>query len=127
MVGYIQLNIDLFHRKIIVDPSAGAISMFIRIGPNGSSFGAISTQIIITKIFCWSDSKIALSWIKQVQKYLKIRVENHVEKIRSNEPIYCWRYITADQIPAEVAKREVTHCVLLDYLLWWEDLSLLKI
>ena len=101
--------------------------MFTLIRPNGSSFGAISTEIIITKIFCWSDSRIALSWIKQVQKYCKIRVENHVGKIRSNVPIYCWRYITADQIPAEVAKREVTPCVLLDYLLWWEGLSLLKI
>ena len=35
-------------------------------------FDAISIQITINEVFCWSDSQIALWWIKQVQKSWKI-------------------------------------------------------
>ena len=41
--------------------------------------------------------------------------------------MYHWRYIRTDHNPADVAMRQVTPCVLLAYLLWWEGPSLLKI
>ena len=44
-------------------------------------FDAISMQITINEVYCWSESQIALWWIKQVQKSWKIWVENRVEKI----------------------------------------------
>ena len=90
-------------------------------------FDAISTQIIINGVCCWSDLQILLWWIKQVQKSWKTWVENCIEKIRSNLPIDCWKYIKTDQKPADTATRQVTSCVLLGNLLWWEDTSLLKI
>ena len=90
-------------------------------------FDAISRHITINKVFCWSDSQIALWWIKQVQKSWKIWVENRVEKIRSNVPIGSWRYIRTDQNPADIATHRFTPCVLLGNLLWWEGPSLLKI
>ena len=70
-------------------------------------FDAISIQITINEVFCWSDSQIALSWIKQVKKSWKIWVENRVEKIRSNEPVDSWRYIRTDQNPADITTRQV--------------------
>ena len=66
-------------------------------------------------------------WIKQVQKFWKPWVENRVEKIRSNVPIDCWRYIRNDQNPADIATRQFTPCVLLGNLLWGEGPSLLEI
>ena len=66
-------------------------------------------------------------WIKQVQKSWKPWVENRVEKIRSNLPIDCWRYIRTDQNPADIATLQFTPCVLLGNLFWWEGPSLLKI
>ena len=66
-------------------------------------------------------------WIKQVQKFWKPWVENRVEKIRSNVPIDCWRYIRNDQNPAHIATRQFTPCVLLGNLLWGEGPSLLEI
>ena len=56
-------------------------------------FDAISMQITINDIYCWSDSQIALCWIKQIQKSWKTWAENRVEKIRSSVPIDCWRCI----------------------------------
>ena len=74
-------------------------------------FDAISIQIIINEIFCWSDSQISLWRVKQFQKSWKIWVENHVEKIRSNVPTHCWRYIRTDQNPADIVMRQVTASV----------------
>ena len=90
-------------------------------------FDAISIQIPINEVYCWSDSQISLWWIKQVQKSWKIWFENRVEKIRSNVPIDCWRYMRTDQNPADIATGQVTPSALLGNLLWWEGPSLLKI
>ena len=49
---------------------------------------------------------------------------------RKLDPMYqqiVWRYIRTDQNPADIATRQVTPCVLLGNLLWWEGPSLLKI
>ena len=94
--------------------------MFTLIRTKKAVFDAISIKTTINEVFCWSDSQITLWWIKQVQKSWKIRVQNRVEKIRSNVPIDSWRYIRTDQNPADIV-------VLLGNLLWWEGPSLLKI
>ena len=88
---------------------------------------AISSRVKIDRIFCWSDSQIALWWIKQVRKSWKIWVENRVNKIRTNVPINCWRYIRTGQNPADLATRQIAPCGLNENLLWWEGPSLLKI
>lgn len=52
-----------------------------------------------------------------------------VEKIRSNIPIYYWRYIKTDQNqnPADIATRQVTSSMLLGNFLCCERPSPLKI
>ena len=130
-----QVHTTLYSAKCRLVPSKGLLSIpqlellwcLLLSEQIKAVFDAISIQVTINEVFCWSDSQIALWWIKQVQKSWKIWVENRVEKIRSNVPIDSWRYIRADQNPADIATRRVTPCVLLGNLLWWEGPSLLKI
>ena len=42
---------------------------------------AVKDALIISEIICWSDSQIALWWIKQNRKEWKPWVENRVTKI----------------------------------------------
>ena len=44
---------------------------------------ALSKQITIKNVYCWSDSLIALWWIKQNHKAWKLRIWNRVKKIRT--------------------------------------------
>ena len=130
-----QVHTTLYSAKCRLVPSKGLLSIprlellscLLLSEQMRAVFDAISIQITINEVFCWSDSQIALWWIKQVQKSWKIWVENRAEKIRSNVPIDSWRYIRTDQNPADIAIGRVTPCVLLGNLLWWEDPSLLKI
>ena len=73
-------------------------------------FDTISMQITINEVHCWPDSQIVLFWIKQVQKSWKYWVGNRAEKIRSNVPIDCWRYINTDQNPANIVCRWLICC-----------------
>ena len=130
-----QVHTTLYSAKCRLVPSKGLLSIprlellscLLLSEQMKAVFDAISIQITINEVFCWSDSLIAFWWIKQVQKSWKISVENRAEKIRSNVPIDSWRCIRADQNPADIATRRVTPCVLLGNFLWWEDPSLLKI
>ena len=123
-----QVHTTLYSAKCRLVPSKGLVSIprlellscLLLSEQKKAVFDAISIKTTINEVFCWSDSQITLWWIKQVQKSWKIRVQNRVEKIRSNVPIDSWRYIRTDQNPADIV-------VLLGNLLWWEGPSLLKI
>ena len=123
-----QVHTTLYSAKCRLVPSKGLVSIprlellscLLLSEQKKAVFDAISIKTTINEVFCWSDSQITLWWIKQVQKSWKIRVQNRVEKIRSNVPIDSWRYIKTDQNPADIV-------VLLGNLLWWEGPSLLKI
>ena len=43
---------------------------------------AMSVEVVVSKIVCWTDSLVALWWIKRVDKNWKVWVENRVRKIR---------------------------------------------
>ena len=96
-----QVHTTLYSAKCRLVPSKGLLSIprlellscLLLSEQMRAVFDAISIQITINEVFCWSDSQIALWWIKQVQKSWKIWVENRAEKIRSNVPIDSWRYL----------------------------------
>ena len=50
---------------------------------------ALIVEVNITKVVCWSDSKIALWWIKSVNKKWKVWVENRLSEIRENIGVDC--------------------------------------
>ena len=43
---------------------------------------AVEKEVFVKKIFCWTDSQIALWWIWKRRKEWKIWVQNRVETIR---------------------------------------------
>ena len=49
-----------------------------------STTAALSKQINIKNVYCWSDSLIALWWIKQTHKTWKLWIQNQFKKIREN-------------------------------------------
>ena len=54
-----------------------------------SVWKALSAQVKISNDVNWSDSKVALYWVKSVTKKLKIWVENCVPEIRENVGVDC--------------------------------------
>ena len=69
---------------------------------------ALSKQISIKKVYCWSDSLIALWWIKENQKPWKLWIQNRVNKIRENVNTERWNYLTSENNPADVATRRAS-------------------
>ena len=64
---------------------------------------ALSVQVKISNVVSWSDSKVALYWVKSVTKKWKIWVENRVSEIRENVSVDCWCYVPTDCNSADVA------------------------
>ena len=62
-----------------------------------SAVGALDKELPIQKVFCWTDSTIALAWIKAVSKEFKTIVQSWVSSIRqkvSNDQWYYCHIIT---------------------------------
>ena len=81
---------------------------------------AIKNIVSITKIVCWSDSQIALWWIKQTRKEWKIWVENRVTEIRKAIEPSNWRYVRSVDNPADIATRKRACQELFRSRLWVE-------
>ena len=65
----------------------------------------LSVQVKVSNVVSWSDSKVALWWVKSVTKKWKIWVENPVSEIRENVGVDCWRYVPTDCNSADVTTR----------------------
>ena len=57
------------------------------------------------KIHCWSDSQIALGWIRNNASKYKQFVGNRIQSIQSVTPPSCWKHCPGDQNPADQATR----------------------
>lgn len=68
----------------------------------------------------WSDSTIALSWIKQSPSQQKTFVANRVAEIQELTEGYKWNHIAAHENPADVASRGTTADLLQSNTLWWK-------
>ena len=87
---------------------------------------ALSKQLSIRKVYCWSDSLIALWLIKQNHKTWKLWIQNRVRKIRENVDIEDWSYVTSENNPVDAATRRTLLSFLVKKLLWWNGPSFLK-
>ena len=72
---------------------------------------AIEKEMIVNRIICWADSKIAYYWITQVNKDWKLWVENRVNKIRNIVP--------GTENPADISTRELKSSLIVNSTLWW--------
>ena len=80
--------------------------------------GALKCEVPIKKITCWSDSEVALCWIRGIEKECKQFVQNRVEEIRSLPPVESWRYCPTDSNPADVPLRGMDSSHLTGNTLW---------
>ena len=86
---------------------------------------ALSKQVSIKNVYCWSDSLIAMWWIKQNHKTWKLWIQNRVKKIRKNVIIEHWNYVTSENNPTEVVTRRISPNSLVKMLLWRNSPSVL--
>ena len=66
---------------------------------------ALSSEMKIDKLFCWTDSKIAWYWIVQSQKEWKPFVQHRVDEIRKLVPEECWNHCPGADNPADLLSR----------------------
>lgn len=77
-----------------------------------------AVDIPIQSINCWTDSTIALAWIKGSPHQWKTFVANRVASIQENLPTASWGFIKGEENPADLASRG-TSPQLLDER-WWQ-------
>ena len=69
---------------------------------------AILNRIVVEKKFCWTDSEVALCWIKGKCRRWKPWVENRVVKIRKVVDCEDWNHIAGCINPADIPTRVCT-------------------
>ncbi|XP_049873592.1 uncharacterized protein LOC126373008 isoform X4 [Pectinophora gossypiella] len=75
--------------------------------------------------YFWSDSTIALGWIKNQPKLFKAFVCNRVNEIHELTNRNSWKHIPTDINPADMASRGVAPSTMINSSLWWEGPSFL--
>ena len=70
-------------------------------------------------VYCWSDSEVAICWIRGVKKEWRPWVENRVNVIRTKTPIGQWRHVSGKNNPADIATRQLKLENLNNNKLWW--------
>ena len=73
---------------------------------------AVATTLMdvmcINSIGCWSDSKVALAWVKGEHQEWKQFVQNRVDEIRRLVPASAWSYCSTLCRPADLPSRGVS-------------------
>ncbi|KAG1661276.1 hypothetical protein GQR58_021514 [Nymphon striatum] len=78
-----------------------------------------------TNYTCWSDSMVALGWIRSSPSRWKQWVANRVAKIQSLTNLKRWRHIEGIENPADFVTRGVSGVKLVHSVLWWNGPSIL--
>ena len=79
-----------------------------------------------SKIFCWSDSKIVLSWISSVPKKWNSFVQNRVSNIIELLPQATWNYVRSADNPADLISRGIAPKTLVSNKISWQGPSWLS-
>ncbi|XP_023223405.1 uncharacterized protein LOC111624721 [Centruroides sculpturatus] len=81
----------------------------------------VNQQLQINKedIFAWSDSTIALSWIKSEPRNWKTFVANRVSEIQTYLPPQHWKHVKSKDNPADYASRGLNPATLNSCDQWW--------
>ncbi|XP_015120520.1 uncharacterized protein LOC107043500 [Diachasma alloeum] len=69
--------------------------------------------------YLWSDSSVALAWIRSHASRWKDFVHNRVVKIQETLPNATWRHVSGKENPADCASRGISPSQLADHQLWW--------
>jgi len=77
-------------------------------------------------LYAWSDAKVALAWIKAHPSRWVTFVANRVAAIQEIMPENCWRYVTTQRNPADLATRDISVEDYKEKSLWWHGPSWLR-
>ncbi|GBM60739.1 hypothetical protein AVEN_147990-1 [Araneus ventricosus] len=83
-------------------------------------------QIPINHIYMWSDSTIALAWIKTPHEKLKSYVSNRVKTINTLCPNFDWRHENSADNPADLISRGTSATNLVNNSLWFHGPTFIK-
>lgn len=78
-----------------------------------------SVKLQINQVFAWSDSSVALSWIKSAPHRWKTFVSNRVSHIQDKVSPDRWFHIRSAENPADCASRGIFPTQLVNHSLWW--------
>ena len=78
----------------------------------------LSGRVVISEVFCWSDSEVALCWIKGKEKFWRPWVENRVVFIRQVVDRSKWNHVAGVLNPADLPTRLSKLSSLKDEC-WW--------
>ncbi|XP_054745993.1 uncharacterized protein LOC129250388 [Anastrepha obliqua] len=76
-------------------------------------------QLPAIRLYCWSDSKTTLSWIRSNPGKHKQYISNRVTQIQELTPINAWKYVPTTTNPADIASRGIFPSQLAGLSLWW--------
>ena len=79
---------------------------------------SLSLELEISSCHCFTDSRVALCWIRNEDKLWKPFVQNRVTEIRSLLPVECWSHIAGSNNPADIPSRGTAPLDLLVNRLW---------
>ncbi|GFV28849.1 histone-lysine N-methyltransferase SETMAR [Trichonephila clavipes] len=75
----------------------------------------------LSQVILFSDSTIALSWIKTPPPLLKTFVANRVAKIQELTVNFSWHHISSENNPADLVSRDLNVSDLITFPLWWKS------
>ena len=84
-------------------------------------------EIPISNVFMFSDSKTALSWIKNSQHQFKQFVEERAKTIRKNTSSDDWRHVKGNENPADLTTRVILPTELKEKEIWFKGPAWLKL
>ncbi|XP_046659921.1 uncharacterized protein LOC124353908 [Homalodisca vitripennis] len=85
------------------------------------------SNITFNHVMLWSDSTVALHWIKTPPYQLKTYVANRVAEIQNTFPSRFWNYVTSSDNPSDVGSRGLLASQLKNHTLWFEGPQWLKL
>ena len=79
---------------------------------------ALQTEMTLGDPVCYTDSRVALYWIRGCNQEWKQFVENRVSNIRASVPLRCWGHCPGKENPADIPSRGMTASDLSRNCLW---------
>lgn len=84
------------------------------------------SKITFSSVNLWSDSQIALYWIKSHPSRWSVFVANRVSDIQNIPKEFEWRHVKSSDNPADLLSRGVSTAELINSQLWWHGLRFLQ-
>ena len=76
--------------------------------------------VLLHNQYCWSDSRVALAWLRSKSKEYKPFVQNQVNEIWKLISPECLRYCSTSCNPADTASRGCKPIDLVNDVKWWK-------